>query len=101
MSGPSGLGDALRLTRPGQWPILSAQLLVGLALALPPGAAVSTALGRLSPWPLIGAWLAWVVLLNGGTLAYNSAWDRDAGAIAYLRRPPAPPRGWPAPPWRG
>lgn len=91
MNGRPGLADALRLTRPRQWPILSAQLLVGIALALPPGAALTTALGQLSPWPLVGAWLAWVVLLNGGTLAYNSAWDRDAGAVAYLRRPPEPP----------
>ena len=26
--------------------------------------------------PLLAGWLAWVVLLNGGTLAYNSAWDQ-------------------------
>lgn len=47
-------------------------------------------------WP---AWLgigAWVVALNGGTLALNSAFDQDSGDIAFLRRPPAPPRalGW-------
>ena len=34
----------------------------------------------------------WVVSLNGGTLALNSAFDRDEGDIAYLRRPPTPPR---------
>ena len=34
----------------------------------------------------------WVVCLNGGTLALNSAFDRDEGDVAYLRRPPAPPR---------
>ena len=33
----------------------------------------------------------WVVCLNGGTLALNSAHDRDEGDIAYLRRPPPPP----------
>ena len=40
------------------------------------------------------AWLgiaAWVVLLNGGTLALNSAFDRDEGDIAFLRDPPPPP----------
>jgi 4-hydroxybenzoate polyprenyltransferase len=37
--------------------------------------------------------VAWVVCLNGGTLALNSAFDRDEGDVAYLRRPPAPPRG--------
>ena len=35
----------------------------------------------------------WVVALNGGTLAINSAFDRDEGDVAYLRRPPTPPRG--------
>ena len=35
----------------------------------------------------------WVVALNGGTLAINSAFDKDEGDVAYLRRPPAPPPG--------
>ncbi len=34
----------------------------------------------------------WVACLNGGTLALNSAFDRDEGDIAYLRNPPPPPR---------
>ena len=34
----------------------------------------------------------WVLCLNGGTLAINSAFDQDEGDIAYLRRPPPPPR---------
>jgi lycopene elongase/hydratase (dihydrobisanhydrobacterioruberin-forming) len=34
----------------------------------------------------------WVVCLNGGTLAINSAFDNDEGDIGYLRRPPPPPR---------
>ncbi len=33
----------------------------------------------------------WVVCLNGGTLALNSAYDRDEGDVAYLKRPPPPP----------
>lgn len=33
----------------------------------------------------------WVVGLNGGTLAVNSAFDRDEGDVAYLRNPPPPP----------
>ena len=45
---------------------------------------------RLGP-ALLGLAL-WVVCLNGGTLALNSAFDRDEGDIAYLRRPPPPPR---------
>ena len=34
----------------------------------------------------------WVVCLNGGTLAINSAFDRDEGDIGYLKRPPPTPR---------
>ena len=34
----------------------------------------------------------WVICLNGGTLALNSAFDRDEGDVAYLRQPPPPPR---------
>jgi 4-hydroxybenzoate polyprenyltransferase len=34
---------------------------------------------------------AWVIGLNGGTLAVNSAFDRDEGDVAYLRAPPPPP----------
>jgi 4-hydroxybenzoate polyprenyltransferase len=35
--------------------------------------------------------LVWVAGLNGGTLAINSAFDRDDGDVAYLRDPPPPP----------
>lgn len=85
------LAAAWNLTRPRQWPVLSAQFAVGLALALPPGTAAPLAAAGLSWWPVFGGWLAWVVLLNGGTLAFNSAWDRDTAAVAYLSRPPQPP----------
>ena len=56
-------------------------LAVGLA-----GAARASASAR----RLLGLVL-WVVCLNGGTLALNSAFDRDEGDIAYLRQPPTPP----------
>jgi 4-hydroxybenzoate polyprenyltransferase len=87
----SELAAAWRLTRPRQWPILSAQFAVGVALALPPGSPLPITFGNLEYVPLAAGWLIWVVMLNGGTLAFNSAWDRDAEAVAYLRRPPAPP----------
>ena len=93
MSASGRWRDALRLTRPRQWPILTAQFLVGVLLAQPAGAAPS---GLAAPEALAvtaAAWLAWVVLLNGGTLAYNSAWDRDDGPVAYLAAPPPPPPG--------
>jgi hypothetical protein len=88
VSAGAGLRAGLRLTRPRQWPILSAQLALGVILAVPAaGASVPDV-------PiLLAAWLAWVPLLNGGTLAFNSAYDRDTGPVAYLRHPPPPPRG--------
>ena len=69
--------------RPLEWPIMTAHFLLGTLLArgfrIP---AAATLLG----------WFIFVALLNGGTLAINSAFDNDEGDIGYLRRPPKPPR---------
>jgi 4-hydroxybenzoate polyprenyltransferase len=68
--------------RPAEWPIVLVHMLVGWWLAT--GARI----------PNAEAWLgilAWVVLLNGGTLALNSAFDHDEGDVAFLRNPPPPP----------
>lgn len=79
--------DYLLHTRPAEWPIMAAHTLVGYLLAVGlPGASHGERLGP----GLLGVAL-WVVGLNGGTLALNSAYDRDEGDIAYLRRPPPPP----------
>lgn len=70
--------------RPVEWPIMAAHTSLGWLLA----AGVARPDGR--------AWLGlalWVVALNGGTLALNSAFDRDEGDVAYLRAPPQVPRG--------
>ena len=80
--GPRLLPYLLHL-RPLEWPIMSAHFLLGSLLA--------------AGWPLPGraAWFGWfvfVVLLNGGTLAINSAFDKDEGDIGYLKQPPPPPR---------
>ena len=68
--------------RPLEWPIMTAHFLLGTFLAcgwsLPAG---PSALG----------WLVFVALLNGGTLAINSAFDQDEGDIGYLKAPPKPP----------
>ncbi len=67
-----------------EWPIVAAHCALGWWLAMG------------FTWPSGTAWLGiavWVVALNGGTLALNSAFDRDEGDIAYLSMPPAPPRG--------
>lgn len=70
--------------RPMEWPILAGHLALGWLLAaglhLPDGHALL-------------AMAAWVVGLNGGTLALNSAIDRDTDDIAYLKRPPPAPTG--------
>jgi 4-hydroxybenzoate polyprenyltransferase len=79
--------DYLLHLRPVEWPIMAAHTAVGYLLAVGLGGA---AVGeRLGP-ALIGLAL-WVGCLNGGTLALNSAFDRDEGDIAYLRNPPPPP----------
>jgi lycopene elongase/hydratase (dihydrobisanhydrobacterioruberin-forming) len=80
--------DYLLHTRPVEWPILAAHTVIGYFLAVGlPGARAGERLGS----ACLGIVL-WVVCLNGGTLALNSAYDRDEGDIAYLRQPPpAPP----------
>lgn len=70
--------------RPSEWPIVAAHMLLGWLLAVGfrwPSATV-----------IIGI-PVWVIALNGGTLALNSAFDNDSGDIAFLRNPPRPPRG--------
>lgn len=81
------LGPALPYVlhlRPAEWPVIAGH--VGLGWLLASGL----------QWPDTHAWLgiaAWVIGLNGGTLALNSAYDHDEGDIAYLRQPPPPPVG--------
>ena len=70
--------------RPAEWPIMAAHTALGWLLATG-----FTAPDRLATVGL----LAWVVALNGGTLALNSAFDRDDDDVAYLRQPPPVPAG--------
>jgi 4-hydroxybenzoate polyprenyltransferase len=84
-----GRFDYLLHLRPAEWPILAAHTTVGYLLAV--GLAGARSGVRLGPAAL--ALILWVICLNGGTLALNSAFDRDEGDIAYLRRPPRPPAG--------
>lgn len=81
--------DYLLHTRPAEWPIFAAHTLVGYLLAV----GVSGALRGEAAAPAVLGIALWVVCLNGGTLALNSAFDRDEGDVAYLRRPPPPPPG--------
>jgi 4-hydroxybenzoate polyprenyltransferase len=79
--------DYLLHLRPAEWPIMAAHTALGYLLAVGIADAAGEHLGR----ALLGL-LLWVVCLNGGTLALNSAFDRDEGDIAYLRDPPPAPR---------
>jgi 4-hydroxybenzoate polyprenyltransferase len=79
--------DYLLHLRPAEWPIMAAHTALGYLLAVGVAGAGGEHLDR----ALLGL-LLWVVCLNGGTLALNSAFDRDEGDVAYLRNPPPPPR---------
>lgn len=61
---------------------------VGYLLAV----GVFSALGGAHLGQALLAVMLWVVLLNGGTLAINSAFDKDEGDIGYLKAPPPVPR---------
>jgi lycopene elongase/hydratase (dihydrobisanhydrobacterioruberin-forming) len=80
--GEEALAYLLHL-RPMEWHIMTAHFLLGTFLAV----------GLQAPWKaLLTGWFIFVFLLNGGTLAINSAFDNDEGDIGYLRQPPKPPR---------
>jgi 4-hydroxybenzoate polyprenyltransferase len=68
--------------RPLEWPIMTAHFFLGTLLASGWG---------LRARPSLLGWLVFVALMNGGTLAINSAYDQDEGDIGYLKAPPKPP----------
>ena len=79
--------DYLLHLRPAEWPIMAAHTALGYLLAV----GLRGITGERLSAALLGL-ILWVLCLNGGTLALNSAFDRDEGDIAYLRDPPPPPR---------
>jgi lycopene elongase/hydratase (dihydrobisanhydrobacterioruberin-forming) len=75
--------------RPREWPIMIGHTSLGFLLAVGFGS-----LRDARGWTtLLLALVAWVMCLNGGTLAINSAFDRDTGDVGYLDAPPPVPRG--------
>jgi 1,4-dihydroxy-2-naphthoate octaprenyltransferase len=81
--------DYLLHLRPAAWPILALHVLTGSALAL----GIEALFAPARRGTVVLGTLVFVVGLEGGTLALNSAFDRDAGDVAGLRNPPVPPGG--------
>lgn len=84
------MGDAFSYVlhlRPREWPIMAAHTALGFVLATGLGATLRGA----QVGALLAALFIVVVLINGGTLAINSAFDRDEGDIGYLDSPPPVP----------
>jgi 4-hydroxybenzoate polyprenyltransferase len=85
---PGTAFDYLLHMRPREWAIMVAHTTLGYFLAC----GISRSVARVDVVALVPGLLVWVLLLNGGTLALNSAFDRDEGDIGYLDDPPpAPP----------
>jgi lycopene elongase/hydratase (dihydrobisanhydrobacterioruberin-forming) len=80
--------DYLLHLRPVEWPIMAAHTSAGYLLAV----GLDGAVRGVARLPALLGIVLWVACLNGGTLALNSAFDRDESDIAYLRNPPPPPR---------
>jgi 4-hydroxybenzoate polyprenyltransferase len=85
---PGNAFDYLLHMRPREWPIMIAHTSLGYFLAR----GVSRSVTGADLEALVPGLVVWVLLLNGGTLALNSAFDRDEGDIGYLDDPPPAPR---------
>jgi 4-hydroxybenzoate polyprenyltransferase len=85
---PGDLFSYVLHMRPAEWPIMAGHTLLGYVLAV--GLRGAGSGERFLP--ALGALAIWVILLNGGTLAINSVFDKDEGDIGYLNAPPPLPR---------
>ena len=80
--------DYILHLRPREWPIMAAHTALGFVLAV----GLRPTLAGEHWRALVFGLVVWVILGNGGTLALNSAFDKDEGDIGYLGAPPAPPK---------
>lgn len=88
-------GDAFSYVlhlRPREWPIMVAHTALGIVLALGLGGTAARLTTSEGAMMAATALAIWVLCLNGGTLAINSAFDRDEGDVGYLDAPPPVPR---------
>ena len=85
---PGDAFDYVLHMRPREWPIMVAHTTLGYVLAQ----RAANIVNDFRPGTLVAGLVVWVLLLNGGTLAINSAFDRDTGDIGYLDNPPLPPK---------
>jgi 4-hydroxybenzoate polyprenyltransferase len=85
---PGDLFSYVLHMRPAEWPIMAGHTALGYVLAVGLGGVMRSA----SLAPALLALFVWVICLNGGTLAINSAFDKDEGDIGYLIAPPSPPK---------
>lgn len=77
--------------RPRSWAIVAGHMTVGFAVAF--GNNIISGSLATGDWlRFAGALIIWTVFLNGGTLALNTAHDKDEGDIGYLSNPPPIPR---------
>ena len=87
--------DTILHLRPRSWPVVFAHFCAGALVVVARGgeAGASPAFAGMTLVAVALGGFIWTVLLNGGTLAINSAFDRDTGDIGYLDSPPPIPRG--------
>jgi 4-hydroxybenzoate polyprenyltransferase len=85
---PGDLFSYVLHMRPAEWPIMAGHTALGYVLAVGLGGVMRGA----SLAQALLALFVWVICLNGGTLAINSAFDKDEGDIGYLIAPPSLPR---------
>jgi len=85
----AGLRHYLRHLRPLSFPVVGFHMAAGFFVA---HRGAVWQLGA-RDWGFICAGVSiWTLLLNGGTLAINTVFDRDEGDIGYLFNPPPVPR---------
>ena len=78
--------------RPREWPIMVGHTALGVILAWGVRGSVERLTTTAGAITVLTALVIWVLCLNGGTLAINSAFDRDEGDVGYLDAPPPVPK---------